>query len=307
MTQLALTATHDGLLTLTPEGELVSTELAGQEVVSVAAANGWRFAAVAGSGVSRRRAGATGEWERLGLEGIHVWVVAAGQDGSVFAGVEPAALWELGADRPVELVGLRSVEGHADWYSPWGPADLSTVVVDGAHIVVGVEQGGVSVSSDRGVTWDGRNEGLCDDVHAVAVDGRCLYATTGLGFYRSLDEGKSWTWECDGLDRGYTQALVVSGSTLLVSSASGPPPMWESGGPEAAIFRASAGEHPLRWEVAIDGFSGNIERQSLAASDGVVVAGTTAGELIVDDGGGTGFRVVREDLPPIVAVALTDG
>ena len=307
MTRLVLAATNDGLLTLALDGEVVSTAFAGQEVVSVAADGEWWFAAVTEGGVSRRRAAGEDGWEHLGLEDAHVWVVAPGRAGTALAGVEPAALWELGADGPVELAGLRSVEGYADWYSPWGPADLSAIAVDGARVVVGVEQGGVAVSNDGGVTWAARNEGLHDDVHAVAIDGSCLYATTGLGFYRSFDEGNTWAWECDGLDRGYTQALAHSGSTLLVSVASGPPPLWDEGGPDAAVFRASVGERPLQWELAVDGLSGNIGRGALAASDGIVVAGTTGGELIVGSEDGTGLQVVQRDLPPIAAVALADG
>ncbi len=305
MPRLVLAATNDGLLTLSPDGEIVSKEFAGKYVVSAAADSGWWFAAVEGGGVWRCKAVGTGTWEYLGLGDDQVWVVAPGRNGSVFAGVEPAALWEVDPEGPVELVGLQSVEGYEDWYSPWGPADLSTIAVDGGRVVVGVEQGGVAVSTDHGLSWEARNEGLCDDVHAVAVEGACLYVTTGMGFYRSSDEGRSWEWECDGLDRGYTQGVAVSGSTLLVSCASGPPPMWEKGGPEAAIFRASIDEHPLKWVVASDEFAGNVERQALAAGDGIAVAGTTEGEFIVGNGDGTGFRVVREDLPPVVAVTLT--
>jgi hypothetical protein len=307
MTRLVLLATGEGLLVLDPDGEIMSTEFPGQETVSVAAGGGRCYVAVTNAGVYRRAAGAVGDWEHVGLTGLDVWVVAAGDDGTAYAGLEPAALWRLGPNGAVELAGLASVEGHDDWHSPWGPADLSAVVVDGARLVVGVEVGGVAVSSDGGANWEARNDGLYEDVHAVAADGPCLYATTGMGFYRSLDEGKSWAWESDGLDRGYTQGLSISGATLLVASASGPPPLWEDDGAEAAIFRASAGDQPLSWTVAFEEFSGNVERQALAAVGDFVVAGTSDGELLVGGAGGTDLRVLRADLPPITGVALFEG
>lgn len=310
MTRLVLLATGEGLLVLGPDGEIMSTEFPGQETASVAAGGGWCYAAVTDAGVYRRAAGAVGEWEHVGLSALDVWVVAVGDDGTAYAGLEPAALWRFGADGAdgaVELAGLASVEGHDDWHSPWGPADLSTVVVEGDRLVVGVEVGGVAVSSDRGASWEARNDGLYEDVHAVAVDGPCLYATTGMGFYRSLDEGQSWAWESDGLDRGYTQGLAICGATLLVASASGPPPLWEADGADAAIFRASVEDQPLRWTVAFEEFSGNVERQALAAAGDLVVAGTSDGELIVGGAGGTDLRVLRADLPPITGVALLEG
>lgn len=306
MSATILLATGDGLVSLDGDGATLAHDLAGRSVSSVAAADGRVHVALGQGGVHRR--GPDG-WELLGLEGAEVWVVAAGPGGVVYAGLEPAALWRLGDGPPVELSGLDAVEGHESWHSPWGPADLPTIVVDGPRLVVGVEVGGVAMSHDGGATWEARNEGLYEDVHHVVADGPRLWATTGMGCYASADEGRSWTWASEGLDRGYTQGLALAGgSRVVVSAASGPPPMWEEGGPEAALFAAEAspggdGATP-RFEIVAEGFAGNVERQGLAASGDLVVAGTGAGELLVSRDGARTFERVRSDLPPVTAVAL---
>ena len=296
-------ATSTGLLQVDDTGATRGIELDGRDVVAVGARGEVVAAAVTGGGVWLR---AHGVWRNLGLEDMTVWTVAVGDDHEVYAGVEPAALWRLGQGHPLERGGLAAIDGPDDWHSPWGDADLSTIVVDGDRLVVGVEVGGIAVSHDRGVTWEARNEGLYEDVHAVIAADESLYATTGMGCFLSGDEGRHWTWASDGIDRGYTLGLARTDEALLVGAASGPPPLWDAGGPEAAIFRSEARAKPLRWEQVFDGFAGAVERNCLAASGDLVVAGTTVGELLLSGDGGRSFALERSDLAPVHAVAISD-
>lgn len=305
-------ATSDGLLLVGLDGaaETVARHFEGRRVSSVAARGGTGdgggpggstvVAAVDGAGVQRL---AGGSWEGLGLEGGNIWTVAVGGRGEVYAGLEPPTLWLLGDGAPSEI-DLTKVPNHGFWHSPWGPANVNCVIASGERILVGVEVGGVAVSGDGGATWDARNDGLYEDVHHVVADGERLYATTGMGFHRSADGGASWRWENDGVDRGYTQGLALSGPHLVMSSSSGPPPLWEDGGPDAAIFVADPVADPLHWSVAFEGFAGNVERQALQADGALVVAATTAGELIISPDGAGSFEVLRTDLPEVRAVAL---
>ncbi len=296
-----LLATEAGLLRLDASGSTVDVDFEGIEVVSVAALGDEVAAAVSGGGVWLRTGGS---WRELGLRGATVWTVALAGADEVYAGVEPAALWRLGGRGPEELSGLAAVAGHDDWHSPWGPADLSTIVVDGDRLLVGVELGGVAVSHDRGATWEARNGGLFDDVHVVLADGPLLYATTGMGCFVSLDEGWRWSWASDGIDRGYTLGLAWTDDAAVVSAASGPPSLWEAGGPEAAIYRSSSHGREPRWERVFDAFGGAVERNCLQARDALVVAGTTDGELLISRDAGRTFSVGRSDLPAVNAVAL---
>lgn len=298
---VAYLATAGGLVVMEPSGSVVGQEHDGRAVVAVASHGDNLAVALAEDGVLRREGDG---WASLGLAGAHVWTIALGAGGDVYAGTEPAALWLLGASGPRELLGLRAVEGYDKWDSPWGAADLPTIVVDGSRIIVGIEVGGAAVSYDGGDTWEARNAGLYDDVHRIVADGKTLYATTGMGCHRSGDEGRSWVFESDGLDRAYTQGLAFTKGAVLATASSGPPPMWESGGPEAAIFRADAGDDDLRWAVVAEGFAGNVERQALAAEGDFVVAGTTAGEVLVSSDAGHTFELAATGLPAIAAVAI---
>ncbi|HET9729659.1 MAG TPA: hypothetical protein VFR41_09580 [Acidimicrobiia bacterium] len=294
-------ATAGGLLHVDDTGAFRRGELDGKDVTAVDARGDVVVTAVSGAGVWRRTQGA---WSQLGLERATVWTVALGDDQIVYAGVEPAALWRLGNGSPRELRALDAVDGHDAWYSPWGPADLSTVVAEGDRLIIGVEVGGVAVSHDRGATWHARNDGLFEDVHTVVARGDSLYATTGMGCFVSADEGRQWSWASDGIDRGYTLGLARADEALVVAAASGPPPLWEAGGPEAGIFRAEQDDAPLEWVPVFDDFAGAIERHGLAADGRLVVAGTTAGELLVSHDGARTFMRACSGLPPIRAVAI---
>jgi hypothetical protein len=296
-------ATSIGLLQVDDAGVTRGMELDGREVVAVDARGDVVAAGVSGGGVWLQ---VQGVWRNLGLEAANVWAVALAEDHAVYAGVEPAALWYLGHGTLRELSSLTTVDGHDNWHSPWGPADLSTIVVDGDRLIVGVEVGGIAVSHDRGATWEARNDGLYDDVHVVIATDESLYATTGMGCFLSRDEGRHWTWASDGIDRGYTLGLALTEDALLVGAASGPPPLWEAGGPEAAIFRAPARATSLLWEKVFDDFAGAVERHCLAASGDLVVAGTTAGELLLSRDGGRSFTLARSGLAPVHAVAISD-
>lgn len=296
-------ATSAGLVQLDETGATRGSELDGREVVAVDARGDLVTVAVSGGGVWLR---AHGDWRNLGLADATVWTVALGDNREVYAGVEPAALWCLENGSSRELSGLTTVEGHENWHSPWGAADLSTIVAEGDRLVVGVEVGGVAVSRDRGVTWEARNEGLFDDVHVVIAADASLYATTGMGCFQSHDEGRHWSWASDGIDRGYTLGLARTDEALLVGAASGPPPLWVAGGPEAAIFRADTRRVPLHWDQVFDDFAGAVERHCLATHGDLVVAGTTAGEVLMSRDGGRSFALERSDLAPVHAVAISE-
>jgi photosystem II stability/assembly factor-like uncharacterized protein len=112
---------------------------------------------------------------------------------------------------------------------------------------VGVEEGGIFRSRNEGATFESLNDGLYTDIHTVAVDARDsrrLYATTGAGFYLSLNAGKSWEQVKRGLNRTYTIPLLVSGSDsddVFTAAAMGPPPSWRVAptGADAMLFRST--------------------------------------------------------------------
>lgn len=294
-------ATDAGILVVSQDGERRETGLGNSRVRSVATVGEQIAVAVDEAGVL---IGSGDTWEDAGLGGKIIWTLSS--IGNVlYAGLEPAAILRREPSGTwTELSALSLVDGYADWHSPWGPPDLCSIVAEPGRLIVGVEVGGVAISLDEGLTWQAANDGLFEDVHAVVAAGETLIAATGGGLHWSTDGGANWTWEADGIDRGYTQGLAITEGHVLVSAASGPPPMWEAGGPEAAVFRASLRSEALEFETVAEGFEGNIGRQGLAASGDLVVAGTSAGELLVSTDSGENFDVVSSDLPGINAVAI---
>lgn len=293
--------TDSGIVMVGSDGEVSSRALENSKVRAVVAHSGQVAAAVEESGILM---GKDDDWEPVGLDGKIIWTLAS-LGGVLYAGVEPAAILRREPSGIwTELSGLSLVDGYGDWHSPWGPPDLCSIVAEPGRLIVGVEVGGVAVSLDDGLSWYAANTGLFEDVHAVAAAGEVLVAATGGGFHYSTDGGEHWSWEAEGIDRGYTQGLAIADGHVLVSAASGPPPLWESGGPEAAIFRASLRSDQLAFEKVADDFKGNVGRQGLVASDGQVVAGTSAGELLLSTDDGATFEIVASGLPAINAVAI---
>lgn len=294
-------ATESGVLTVSQQGGVEQPALGDYRAVAVVAVGEQIAVAADEIGVL---IGSGDTWEEAGLGGKIIWTLSS-VGNVLYAGLEPAAILRREPSGTwTELSALSLVDDYADWHSPWGPPDLCSIVAEPGRLIVGVEVGGVAISLDDGLTWQAANNGLFEDVHAVAAAGETLFAATGGGLHCSRDAGANWTWEADGIDRGYTQGLAITEGHVVVSAASGPPPMWEAGGPEAAIFRASLRSEVLEFEKVAEGFEGNIGRQGLAASGDLVVAGTSAGELLVSTDSGESFDTVASDLPGINAVAV---
>jgi hypothetical protein len=189
-----------------------------------------------------------------------VWAIAAAPDGpgEVFIGTSHARLLHsLDHGRTFrECAGFLKLPGRERWSFPPPPhiphvRSIAFDPHDPMTMYVGVEEGGVARSRDRGVSFELLNRGLYEDVHCVAVDPQDrnrLYATTGAGFYLSDNRGNSWNKVKRGLCRTYTVPLFVAAgesSRVFTAAAAGPPPSWSTGpaGADTVMFRSlDAGE-----------------------------------------------------------------
>src|SRR6266851_8540845 len=151
-----------------------------------------------------------------------VWSVAASPavKDCVYVGTSHARLFRS-EDRGrlfKECDGFLKIPGRDRWTFPPPPhiPHVRSIAFDPhepSTMYVGVEEGGVFRSRDGGSTFETLNDGIYEDIHTVAVDprdSRRLYATTGDGFYLSLNAGRSWDAVTDGLTRHYTIPLLVS-------------------------------------------------------------------------------------------------
>ncbi len=184
-----------------------------------------------------------------------VWAIATAPDapGELFIGTSRARLLHsLDHGRTFrECAEFLKLPGRERWTFPPPPhiPHVRTIVFDPHDpmtIYVGVEEGGIARSRDRGASFELLNSGLCEDVHCIAVDPRDrsrLYATTGAGFYTSSNGGGSWTRVKRGFYRSYAVPLFVAAgesSRVYTAAAASPPPFWSTGpaGADAVMFRS---------------------------------------------------------------------
>ncbi len=180
-----------------------------------------------------------------------VWAIAVPPDvrGEVYIGTAHARIFRSEDHGRIfrECTAFLNLPGRDRWTFPppphiphvraitFDPADSSTMYV-------GVEEGGVFRSRDRGAHFEALNRGLYPDVHSLAVDptdSRRLYATTGRGFYLSDNAGSSWKFVARGLSRPYVVPLLVDAAgsgTLYTAGAAGAPPTWMASGADSILF-----------------------------------------------------------------------
>ncbi|QIB33701.1 WD40/YVTN/BNR-like repeat-containing protein [Ancylobacter pratisalsi] len=143
-----------------------------------------------------------------------VWSLAAGNDGSLYAGVEPAGLFRSvdGGESWTHVEGLRAHPTRGDWNPGGAGLILHSLVLDPADekkIWVGISAAGVFATEDGGATWEARNRGTRADflpegqnypefgqcVHCLVKapgGGARLYQQNHCGMYRSEDGGRRW-------------------------------------------------------------------------------------------------------------------
>jgi photosystem II stability/assembly factor-like uncharacterized protein len=155
-------------------------------------------------------------WSRasVGLSHIHVRWLAFHPDISdlEFAGTEPAAIFisDDGANTWRERPEVAALRERHKWSLPYSPEAgcVRGFAFKGSRGYAAVEVGGVLRSEDRGETWglalgsDGNPDldappepDIYPDIHSIQVHSSSpdlIDASTGGGFYRSADGGRTW-------------------------------------------------------------------------------------------------------------------
>lgn len=246
-----------------------------------------------------------------------IWAFAADPRvaGRLYLGVSPALLYwsDDGGASWTACESIRRIPGYERWTFPPPPhiPHVRSVAADpqviGA-VYIGVEEGGIYRSRDKGETWESLNEGLYWDVHTVTPgpDGTQLYATTGRGFYRSDDGGRHWRHLMTGLDRHYTVPLMMSRQRpgrLYTAAAASPPPGWRQGA-NAALYRSDdGGEHWARLQQGLPPQFDKMVRQ-IAVDDAGTVYIAAGPELFVSQDEGESWQRMAGELPTVQALAV---
>jgi photosystem II stability/assembly factor-like uncharacterized protein len=245
-----------------------------------------------------------------------VWAVAASPavKDRVFIGTSHARLFRSD-DRGrlfKESEAFLKIPGRDRWTFPPPPhvPHVRSIAFDPREpstMYVGVEEGGVFRSRDGGITFEVLNEGLYWDVHTVAVDprdSRRLYATTGGGFYRSVNAGKSWEHVVHGMNRTYTIPLLVhraDNETIFTAAAAGPPPTWATRptGADVVMFRSDDRGDTFEPLPIEQGFGrGMVMRLKDDPERGGFFAVSNNGQVMRASADTTTLEMVSDKLPP---------
>jgi photosystem II stability/assembly factor-like uncharacterized protein len=299
--------TADGVWLVDGEG-FERAGLEGKAISHVGAGNGTILAAVSHDGL----------YVLKGAGGERIWegdarACAVGPDGAIYVGAEPAMV-HRSDDDGASWARMDKIDGlptRSTWYFPPPPHEPHVRSIDflpgqPSSILVGVEVGGVLVSTDRGDTWEERNNGVHVDVHTVRPDptraGRLL-AVTGGGVFGSEDDGASWTRRQAGLRQGYAVGLHFNperSGEVLIATGQSPP------GVNGLVYHSiDAGESWV--EITDPALPGHYDRVPVVLfADGRAWIMTSDGQVLRAEGPGGPWSQACE-LPAAVHCAAGDG
>lgn len=149
---------------------------------------------------------------------------------------------------------------------------INTIETNGTNLYIGGSSG-VTISPDGGTTWVIRDTllPLFSSVYSIKKVGTTLYACLGSdGFYKSTNEGKSWT-EPSAVSGKTINTLFSMGSTLILGEAFGIMISTNNG----SSWTEEGGDIP------------NHSFYAFAKSGTLLFAGTDAGVYRSSDGGAT--------------------
>jgi photosystem II stability/assembly factor-like uncharacterized protein len=250
-------------------------------------------------------------WTASGLLDHEIWQVRAALDGTLFAGTQPAGLFRS-TDNGRSWDALQSFNeapGAQDWCIPVDPplpGRARALVVDQqdpSRLWVGVEVGGILLSSDSGESWQTTLPGGNPDLHMMVAHPERpdeLYASTGYGrldgiaemvegnagMFRSTDGGRSWEYVWKGITPRYSRPLCIDPRAPYPITVASAPTAFSSfrddGGAGAMLFRTDDGAENWR-SLCDDAHSPSPANIHGLAPDpalaGGVLVGTDTGEV----------------------------
>ena len=319
--------------------------------------------------------GATWQWlPSGGIDRRDIWTMAVHptRANEIYVGTLPAAVYvsENGGRSFRELSAFRDLPDYNKWTFPPGPhvAHARCIVLDARvpdEIIVGIEEGGVARSRDRGETWEdisgpssptafpkvndpagivpyemGKHEigRVYRDVHWVTrhpIKLDCLFASTGIGTYYTIDAGKTWQ-KCEyGMGRAYAIPMVnhpAIPDRIFLGAAENGPATWagyrtvragpyntvkfsrnalaETGGAKTQILRSDdAGKSWARLENGLP--SGHVHMTCGFAPHpkdaNTLCVGYTDGSVYATNDAGSSWRRLIVSQPKLYGVRLLTG
>ena len=250
--------------------------------------------------------GASWQWlPSGGIDYRDIWTMAVHptRAAEIYIGTLPPAVYvsENGGRSFRELSAFRNLPDYNKWTFPPGAhvAHARSIVLDARapdEIIVGIEEGGVARSRDRGTTWEdisgpasltafpkvndpagivpyemGKHEEgrVYRDVHWVMrhpTSLETLFASTGIGTYRSDNGGKNWI-KCEyGMGRAYAIPMINHAAVpdrIFLGAAENGPASW----PGYRTVRAGP-YNTVRFSRNLATQNGGAKTQILRSDDG---------------------------------------
>jgi photosystem II stability/assembly factor-like uncharacterized protein len=313
-------------------------------------------------------------WQWLPSGGIDyrdIWTMAVHptRPNEIYLGTLPAAVYmsDNGGRSFRELPSFRKLPDYHKWTFPPGAhvAHARSIALDPRvpdEIIVGIEEGGVARSRDRGVTWEdisgppsstafpkvndpaglvpyemGKHEEgrVYRDVHWVTrhpsrLD--TLFASTGIGTYRSDNGGTSWS-KCEyGLGRAYAIPMAIHPAApdrVFLGAAENGPATWagyrtvragpyntvkfsrnataETGGAKTQILRSD--DAGTNWTILRNGLPAGTEHMTCGFAThpddaNTLCVGYTDGSVYATSDAGSHWRRLLVSMPKLYGLRL---
>ncbi len=261
-----------------------------------------------------------------------VWSLAT-RDGRLYAGVQPAGLFESvdGGETWRHVEGLTNHPTRPEW-RPGGAGLILHAIVphpdDERQMWVGISSVGVFHTGDGGKTWEPRNRGTRNDympddqrypefgqcVHSIAIAPDMpeqLYQQNHCGMYRSDDGGKTWQSIENGLPStfGFPSAVHPRDpATLYLVPLNGDTAGRFVPDGKAAVWRtrdAGASWQALRAGLPQENAFFGVLRQAMAADrlkPAGIYFGSSDGTLYASTDEGDHWTAIADHLPLIHSV-----
>ncbi|HET7483237.1 MAG TPA: exo-alpha-sialidase [Actinomycetota bacterium] len=288
----------------------------------------------------------TGEWQQsegpafpedIDAKLVRTWIIQPGEeDGVLWAGVDPAALFKSGdGGRTWELNReLWEHKTRLDWQPGGGGLALHSIAPwpgDPDRLAVGVSAAGVWITEDGGRSWRNGGKGivprympeeareetlqLCiHNMHRAAKDPSTVYMQFHGGVYRSDDAGETWT------DIGTDTGLPSDFGFPMVTDPNDPARAFviplvadaDRVTPGGALRVFETGDRGATWRSSSNGLPQNnayltILRQAFGHDGGDPLGlyfGATSGHVFGSGDGGRSWTTVADFLPPVLSVRV---
>ncbi len=272
-----------------------------------------------------------------GLSVTRIWQLQAGQDGSLYAGTEPAGLFRStdGGETWASVDALNYYPDRDKWPPGGGGLGLHTILTypgEPKRMLIGISSAGIFGTSDGGASWramdggirsfvEGQTNGETDFtcVHKMARDAKdpaIVYQQNHIGVYRRARGEDAWTRIEKGLplnpannapfgfpmvahphDRGTAYVAPLEGDGNRVMP-----------GGAMAIFRTTNGGKS--WSKITKGlpqkdawFTVLRDGMRADANDPAgIYVGTTTGQLYASRDDGSSWKLIADHLPQVQAI-----